>query len=64
MKSFYNFLVSLIPGILFPLGAHLCFKEHYFLGTLIYMLSYASLDFYSYIDKKLNYPNNLFIKHY
>lgn len=33
-------------------------------GIFAWTLAFACLDYHSYIDKKLNYPNNLFIKHY
>ena len=33
------------------------------LGIFAWVLAFICLDYHSYIDKKLNYPNNLFIKH-
>ena len=32
-------------------------------GIIAYFIAFICLDLHSYIDKKLNYPNNLFIKH-
>jgi hypothetical protein len=57
----YSTLNSLIPGILFTVAAVVC-PTNYVIGIIIYIIAYASLDLHSYIDKKLDYPNNLFIK--
>ena len=61
MRIVYSFLNNLIPGILFPLATIIC-STNYVIGIIIYIIAYASLDLHSYIDKKLDYPNNLFIK--
>ena len=61
MKYIYHFLTALIPGILFPIATLVVGKGYNIVGIIIYILAYMSLDFYSYIDKKLNYPNNIFI---
>ena len=63
MKKFiYSVLNNLIPGLLFPTAAIIC-THNYIVGIILYIIAYASLDLHSYIDKKLDYPNNLFIKH-
>lgn len=62
MKKFiYSFLVSLIPATLFPIAFITC-VNNFILGMFIYIIAFISLDLYSYIDKKFNYPYNLFIK--
>ena len=32
------------------------------LGIITWIIAFISLDLHSYVDKKLNYPNNIFIK--
>ena len=32
------------------------------LGLITWIIAFISLDLHSYVDKKLNYPNNIFIK--
>ena len=58
----YGVINNLIPGLLFPI-ATIINMHNYIAGIILYIIAYASLDLHSYIDKKLNYPNNLFIKH-
>ena len=63
MRNFiYSFINNLIPGLLFPTATIIC-AHNCIIGIIVYIVAYASLDLHSYIDKKLNYPNNLFIKH-
>ena len=63
MRNFiYDVINNLIPGLLFPTATVIC-AHNYIIGIIIYILAYISLDLHSYIDKKLDYPNNLFIKH-
>jgi hypothetical protein len=63
MKKFiYSVLNNLIPGLLFPTASIIC-THNYIVGIILYIIAYTSLDLHSYIDKKLNYPYNIFIKH-
>ena len=58
----YSVLNNLIPGILFPTASIIFCNGHETIGFIMYIFAYISLDLHSYIDKKLNYPNNIFIK--
>ena len=61
MKIIADILNTLIPGILFTIATYIA-NNNTFFGIIMYIIAYISLDLYSYIDKKLGYPNNLFIK--
>lgn len=62
IKYIKSTLSAILVGLLFTVGTCLIFKDCFITGFIIYTIAYLSLDFYSYIDKKLGYPNNLFIK--
>ena len=61
MKIIVNILNALIPGILFTTATYIT-NNNTIIGIIMYTIAYISLDLHSYIDKKLGYPNNLFIK--
>lgn len=63
MKVIYSILNNFIPGLLFPIATIICINDYYIIGTIIYAFAYIGLDLHSYIDKKLDYPNNIFINH-
>lgn len=56
-----NFLNNVLVGIFFIL-ATMVSSENVFLGVISFTVAFIYLDFHSYIEKKLNYSNNLFIK--
>lgn len=62
-KSILGYLNNLIPGLLFTTAGGIS-SNNVILGIVIYIVAFLSLDLHSYIDKELNYPNNIFsIKH-
>lgn len=61
MKYLYSLLNDLMVCISFMTTSVVLNNSHV-LGVMLGALSFALLDLHSYIDKKLNYPNNLFIK--
>ena len=64
MKILYSALNDLIPALLFTLATCYLCSDFIIIGAIIYIAAFLSLDLHSYIDKKLDYPNNIFIKHY
>ena len=61
MKYFYNFLNNVMIGSAFVAATYLCMNNVIW-GLIGYVVSYMLLDLHSYIEKKLGYPNNYFIK--
>lgn len=54
-------LNNLVIGSAFTLSTLICLRST-ILGIILYVISYMLLDFHSYVDKSINYYNNLFIK--
>lgn len=62
MKNFiYSCLNNLFIAIVFILAVKIC-NYNVVYGVIAFVVAFACLDLHSYIDKKLNYPNNIFIK--
>ena len=64
MKILYSALNDLIPASLFTLATCYLCSDFIIIEAIMYIAAFLSLDLHSYIDKKLDYPNNIFIKHY
>jgi len=58
----YSSLNNMLVVIVFILATKVT-ELNLLLGIFAWILAFICLDYHSYIDKKLNYPNNLFIKH-
>ena len=62
MKSFIvSCLNNLMVALAFVLATKISENGNFLYGIIAFILSYIVLDLHSYNDKKLNYPNNLFI---
>ena len=60
MNLVYSCLNNICVAILFILATKI--GEHNIVyGVIAYVVAFICLDLHSYIDKKLNYPNNIFI---
>ena len=57
IKSSLN---DITVAIIFVLATKIA-NESMLFGIIAFTLAYVCLDLHSYIDKKLGYPNNLFI---
>ena len=58
---FYTFLNNLMVVLNMVLAVKIT-DSNFILGIFAWVIAFICLDLHSYIDKKLNYPNNLFIK--
>lgn len=58
---FYSTINNIMVAWVFTLASVICCKNIIY-GCIAYLIAFIYLDLHSYIDKKLNYPNNLFIK--
>ena len=63
MKNYFKSLLNdLMVASTFILATKIS-EESTVYGIIAYLIAYLCLDYHSYVDKKLNYPNNLFIHH-
>lgn len=61
MKNiFYSSLSNIMVALVFILATKIASINIMF-GIIIFIIAFICLDFHSYIDKELGYPNNLFI---
>jgi len=61
-KFFYSFLNNISVAFAFIIATKIA-DSNIAYGIIAWFIAYFILDHHSYIDKKLNYPNNFFIKH-
>ena len=60
MKYLSSLLNDMLVCLIFILATKIA-ELNVIYGTIAFIIGYLCLDLHSYIDKKLNYPNNLFI---
>jgi hypothetical protein len=60
MKYIYASLNNLLVAVLFILSTKIAERDIIY-GLIVFCIAFPCLDLHSYIDKKLNYPNNIFI---
>lgn len=60
-KYFISFLFNLITGLAFIIFPYIVLCN-FILGTIYGIVCWILLDYNVYIQKKVNYINNLFIK--
>lgn len=60
MKYFYAILNDMLVVLVFILATKISEKDILF-GIIAYFAAYICLDYHTYISKKLNFTNNLFI---
>lgn len=61
MKKFiYNLLNNIMVAFVFILATYIS-HNNWIYGSIAFLIAFICLDYHSYIEKKLNYPNNLFI---
>ena len=59
-KIFLSILNNMVAGSAFVVATFISTHSMIW-GVIGYVIAYMYLDLHSYFDKKLNYPNNLFI---
>lgn len=62
-KIIYSSINDLCVAFSFILATKII-EENVLYGCIAYLIAYFCLDYHSYVDKKLGYPNNLFIKNF
>lgn len=61
MNYIYSSLNNIVVGSAFVIATKIA-ENNLLYGIIAFILSYVCLDLHSYFDKKLGYPNNIFIK--